>query len=86
MKLPENIEKILEGKEYKTDSIGKSDSQVMIFDDPVLKIARYSSENQEKVQMFRWIAGIHPESLFEHLEIEPDWDKIRYFILLDELF
>ena len=24
--------------------------------------------------------------LFEKLEIEPDWDKIRYYILLDELF
>ena len=31
MKLPANIEKVLEGKEYRIDSIGKSDSQVMIF-------------------------------------------------------
>ncbi|MCR5062423.1 MAG: aminoglycoside 3'-phosphotransferase [Treponema sp.] len=27
-----------------------------------------------------------PEFLFEALGIEPDWDKIRYYILLDELF
>ena len=27
-----------------------------------------------------------PELLFEALGIEPDWDKIRYYILLDELF
>lgn len=27
-----------------------------------------------------------PESLFEELGIEPDWEKIRYYILLDELF
>ena len=26
------------------------------------------------------------EKLFEALEIEPDWDKIRYYLLLDELF
>lgn len=27
-----------------------------------------------------------PELLFEALELEPDWNKIRYYILLDELF
>jgi len=27
-----------------------------------------------------------PEMLFERLGLEPDWEKIRYFILLDELF
>ena len=28
----------------------------------------------------------NPDMLFEKLEVEPDWDKIRYYILLDELF
>ena len=28
----------------------------------------------------------NPDMLFEKLGIEPDWDKIRYYILLDELF
>lgn len=28
----------------------------------------------------------NPDSLFEKLGIEPDWGKIRYYILLDELF
>ena len=27
-----------------------------------------------------------PDILFEELEIEPEWEKIRYYILLDELF
>jgi len=27
-----------------------------------------------------------PEKLFEALGIEPDWEKIRYYLLLDELF
>ena len=31
-------------------------------------------------------ADFHPEVLFENLGIEPDWEKIRYYILLDELF
>ena len=28
----------------------------------------------------------NPDMLFEKLGLEPDWDKIRYYILLDELF
>ena len=31
-------------------------------------------------------SGIDPDSLFDYLALEPDWDKIRYFILMDELF
>lgn len=30
--------------------------------------------------------GFQPKMLFEALGIEPDWDKIKYYILLDELF
>lgn len=30
--------------------------------------------------------GFNPDMLFEKLGIEPEWDKINYFILLDELF
>lgn len=30
--------------------------------------------------------GFQSEMLFEALGIEPDWDKIKYYILLDELF
>ena len=30
--------------------------------------------------------GVNPDELFAKLGIEPDWEKIRYYILLDELF
>ena len=30
--------------------------------------------------------GFYPELLFQKLELEPEWEKIRYYILLDELF
>lgn len=30
--------------------------------------------------------GFQDNMLFDALEIEPDWDRIRYYILLDELF
>ena len=63
MKLPSNIEKLLEGKDYKLDSIGKSDSQVMIFNDSVLKIVKYSSDNEEKIQVLRWAEGKLPVTI-----------------------
>lgn len=31
-------------------------------------------------------SGYKPELLFEKLGLAPDWEKIRYYILLDELF
>lgn len=30
--------------------------------------------------------GFDPNSLFDKLGIKPDWDKIKYYMLLDELF
>ena len=33
-----------------------------------------------------YYADVHPEDLFKKLGIEPDWEKIKYYILLDELF
>lgn len=30
--------------------------------------------------------GFSPEMLFDALDLQPDWEKIRYYILLDELF
>ena len=32
------------------------------------------------------IPGFQPERLFDCLGIRPDWDKLRYYILLDEFF
>lgn len=31
-------------------------------------------------------SGINPQKLFSELNLEPDWEKVRYYILLDELF
>lgn len=30
--------------------------------------------------------NVRPEKLFDALQVKPDWEKIRYYILLDELF
>lgn len=32
------------------------------------------------------IPGFKPERLFDYLGIKPDWDKMRYYLLLDEFF
>ena len=32
------------------------------------------------------VPGLRAEKLFDHLGIAPDWDKLRYYILLDEFF
>ena len=32
------------------------------------------------------VPGLRPERLFDALGITPDWDKLRYYILLDEFF
>ncbi|MBR5109530.1 MAG: aminoglycoside 3'-phosphotransferase [Clostridia bacterium] len=34
----------------------------------------------------RLLPGFKPERLFDALGIAPDWDKMRYYILLDEFF
>ena len=34
----------------------------------------------------KYYPGIAPDDLFKELGIEPDWDKMRYYILLDEPF
>lgn len=41
----------------------------------------YSGEYGGKVY-----GDFNPDILFEKLGIEPDWEKIRYYILMDELF
>ena len=32
------------------------------------------------------VPGFRPERLFDYLGIRPDWDKLRYYLLLDEFF
>lgn len=56
MNWPSEIEKLLEGEDYSYDSVGMSDSTIVLFDEKVLKIQKVN------------------------------WEKIHYYILLDELF
>ena len=47
--LPENIKLLITGKQYQANDIGLSGAQVRVFDDCVLKIAKYRKKNEETV-------------------------------------
>ena len=55
MKLPENIKKLIAGKDYKTDDIGMSKASVKVYDDCVLKIANKSKHNDETIEVMKWM-------------------------------
>ena len=75
MKIPIEIKKIIGDKAFNIDTVGLSDSQVFCFDDMVLKIQNNNDETRNEISI-----------LLDKLGFEPDWDKLRYYILLDELF
>ncbi len=63
--LPEAIKNHIAGKSYKTDDVGKSGSQIFIFDDCVLKIIEVRDKeickkNDVSVQVMRWLKGKLP--------------------------
>lgn len=60
MKLPESISRRIAGKQYSIDDVGMSGSQIMVFDDTVLKIVKCRKENDDTVQMMRWLEGRIP--------------------------
>ena len=63
--LPENIRNLIDGKPFKTDDIGRSGSQIFVFDDCVLKIVEVRDKairdkNDETVRVMRWLDGKLP--------------------------
>lgn len=52
---PDEINKYIEGREYRIDSIGKSGSKVLCFDDMILKIERQSEEADNEYCMLKWL-------------------------------
>lgn len=58
--LPESINDLIKGKEYRTEDIGMSDAKIMIFDDSVLKIEKIDPQNDVTVKVMRWLEGKLP--------------------------
>ncbi len=60
MTLPEKIKNLIGERSYTLDEIGMSDSQVLLFDDMVLKIQPEGAEAQTEREMMRWMRGRLP--------------------------
>ena len=60
LNLPEKIKRLVAGKKYTSDDIGKSQAKVLMFDDCVLKIEKVSVKNDDTVKMMRWLEGKVP--------------------------
>lgn len=57
MQLPEKIHNLILEEDYQTDSIGMSDSSVLLFHDKVLKIQPCSEESENEYRMMLWLRG-----------------------------
>ena len=60
LNLPDNISSMIRGKEYTVNEVGMSKARIMVFDDSVLKIEKKSKQNDEMVQVMRWLEGKLP--------------------------
>lgn len=55
MNIPDKIKEIIKDKPYSIDKIGKSTSQVICFDDMVLKIEEQQEESDNEHKMMAWL-------------------------------
>lgn len=54
-RIPEQIKKYIDGKNYMTDETGMSGSQVLLFPDMVLKIQEHSIETEREYHICKWL-------------------------------
>lgn len=55
-KLPSNIKCYIDGKQYFSEDIGMSESDVYILEDAVLKIQKQTEETDNEVEILKWLA------------------------------
>ncbi|MBR5712378.1 MAG: aminoglycoside 3'-phosphotransferase [Lachnospiraceae bacterium] len=75
---PEQIRKMVEGKPYETDDMGKSGSEVLIYDDCVLKIEKECPKLAQMVEVMRWLDGKLPAPKVLATEVK---DGYRYLVM-----
>ena len=56
IELPENIRKILLNKEFKVNTVGKTNSQVYMYNNMVLKIQNQSNETENEIEIMQKIS------------------------------
>lgn len=77
-RIPEAIRRLTAGKPCHADEIGMSGSQILLFDDMVLKIVKYRKKNEETLRMMRWLERRLPTP--ELLCCERD-DEFQYLLM-----
>lgn len=60
MNIPPKISAIISEKPYTKDNIGMSGSQVLMFDEYVLKIEKFNKINADTVEVMQWLEGKLP--------------------------
>ena len=53
--IPESIQKIINKTKYTTDTIGMSNSSVLLFDDKVLKMEADWYESENEFRVMKWL-------------------------------
>ena len=77
-KIPESIQQQIAGRKYTIDVIGKSDSQVICFEDMVLKIEAEREESKNEYTMLKWLSVKLPVPEIICYEIK---DGMQYILM-----
>lgn len=80
MYFPKSIQSLIKDRPYDLDSIGKSDSQVLCFEDMVLKIQR-QDEALTEYRMMQWLSGKLPVPKVLHFTFENGF----YYLLMSRV-
>lgn len=88
---PQKIKDLIGSQKYEKDSVGMSDSQVILFDDMVLKIQQSNDETANEVKMMKWLRDIVsvPELIADETENGTSFilmSKVKGKMLCDEAF
>ena len=78
MVLPESIQEYIRGKKYRADEIGMSDSQVLLFDDMVLKIEKRNPGSDNEHRMMKWLQGRLP---VPEVLVSESADGVNYLLM-----
>lgn len=68
MELPESIKEITGDEPYHIDTVGVSDSEVVLFENMVLKIEDIGEESENEARMMLWLEDRLPVPSLIHLE------------------
>ena len=80
--LPKQIEELISGKPYTLSDIGMSGSQVLMFEDMVLKIEQRSNYVEKQVRIMRWLEGKLPAPKVLAFEIMEE----KSFLLMSRVY